>query len=584
MPFNLSPVGNVQFVTNNGVPYVGLKIFTYDAGTSTKRASFTDSTGVTSHTNPIIVGADGRSPSPIYLLDGVGYKILIAAPSDTDPPTSPFYTWDSVYSIAATAPTFTLNEWTAGPTPTYVSGTQFSLVGNQTATFHIGRRVRATISGGDRYGTITNSVFGAVTTVTLELDSGTLDVTLSAVAYGLVSAVNPSINAASLTLPNILSGVNQFSNVKNAMSSDVAAYAWAGANTRATDFGALGFAAVFTITGSSGVAVNAYYDGTNWIRKQVAGATLVYTELSTGNIVKAAAGSGAAGSIITFSTLFTLSTSGRMTGVGNLSDSGVANTVVQRNSSGIIENTYYYMTADDIGTGTPTRVPVETSTDGVLRWQTLANFRSQVATKTIITAAGAGTYTTPSGATKLVVKGLGGGAGGGGGRGGAGGGGGGSAGAMDELLILSPASSYPYVVGPGGPGGPANTDGSNGTATSFNGISLGKGGLGGKEGATRTGGASVTGGKLGGASGGGTATAGGSPSLDSSGAGGDGAGTGESGGGGSSLLAPGANGVAGGVVGNPGTLGSGGSGGGAGGVQTGGAGGDGVLIVEAYFN
>ncbi len=75
--------------------------------------------------------------------------------------------------------------WTAGPAPTYVSATQFTLVGNQTAIFTVGRRVRIVDSGGTKYGSIRTSVFAALTTITLDQDSSALATPLTSVSYGL---------------------------------------------------------------------------------------------------------------------------------------------------------------------------------------------------------------------------------------------------------------------------------------------------------------------------------------------------------------------------------------------------------------
>jgi hypothetical protein len=92
-------------------------------------------------------------------------------------------------------------EWlNMGDTPTYVNGTQFTVPGNLTSRYSFGRRVRASVTAGTVYGTITASAFGSVTTVTLQLDSGALDSGLSEVDVGIL---NPS--AASLsTLPSLL--------------------------------------------------------------------------------------------------------------------------------------------------------------------------------------------------------------------------------------------------------------------------------------------------------------------------------------------------------------------------------------------
>lgn len=54
------------------------------------------------------------------------------------------------------------------------------------------------------------------------------------------------------------------------------------------------------------------------------------------------------------------------------------NQYVRRHANGYIWSNYFNMSADDVGTQTPTRVPVEVSTDGYLRWQTLANFRDRL--------------------------------------------------------------------------------------------------------------------------------------------------------------------------------------------------------------
>ena len=78
-------------------------------------------------------------------------------------------------------------EWQdLGNTPTYVSATSFSLVGNQTAFYIVGRRVRITDSS-TLYGTIATSVYGSVTTVTVTLDSGSITASISAVQVGIVS-------------------------------------------------------------------------------------------------------------------------------------------------------------------------------------------------------------------------------------------------------------------------------------------------------------------------------------------------------------------------------------------------------------
>jgi len=81
----LSPVGGVagQFFDNNGNPLTGGKLYSYVAGTTTPQATYTSSSGVTAHSNPIILDAGGRVPSgEIWLTDGLQYKFVLKNAND----------------------------------------------------------------------------------------------------------------------------------------------------------------------------------------------------------------------------------------------------------------------------------------------------------------------------------------------------------------------------------------------------------------------------------------------------------------------------------------------------------------------
>ncbi|HTD89233.1 MAG TPA: hypothetical protein VK663_01105 [Burkholderiales bacterium] len=202
MAVKVSPYGpKPQFVLASGLPAVGNKLFFYVAGSvNTKQNTYTDSTGLVANTNPLVLNALGEPSTEIWFTTGQSYKMVYAPSTDTDPPTSPIWTIDNLTGINDT--TTTIDQWVSFTgAPTFVSATSFTLAGDQTSTFHIGRRVKTTNSGGTIYSTISNAVFGAVTTVTVVNDSGTLDLGLSAVSYGLLSYQNPSI-------PQIISAGN----------------------------------------------------------------------------------------------------------------------------------------------------------------------------------------------------------------------------------------------------------------------------------------------------------------------------------------------------------------------------------------
>lgn len=191
-----SPFGpRPQFELSSGVPAVGNKLFFYVGGSvNTKQTTYTSSTGLVPNTNPVILDSLGMpTTTELWFTAGQLYKVVYAPSTDTDPPTSPIWTIDNLSGINDVSASF--DEWKAGPAPTFVSATSFTLVGDQTQTFTKSRRLKTTNSGGTIYSTITNSVFGVVTTVTVANDSGVLDSGLSAVSYSLISAINPSIDA-----------------------------------------------------------------------------------------------------------------------------------------------------------------------------------------------------------------------------------------------------------------------------------------------------------------------------------------------------------------------------------------------------
>lgn len=190
-----------QFSDAAGAPDLSYKLFTYLAGSNTKATTYTDATGLSSNTNPIVLNALGQPSSGYFWASGTTYKVVLAPSTDSDPPVSPVWTIDNLSGMNDAGAIATQNEWvTFGNVPTYVSATSFTLVGNQTATFQPGRRIKTTNTGGTVYSTILTSIFGAVTAITVFNTSGVLDAGLSAVSYALLSSTNPS------TPPVILSG------------------------------------------------------------------------------------------------------------------------------------------------------------------------------------------------------------------------------------------------------------------------------------------------------------------------------------------------------------------------------------------
>ena len=62
---SLAPTPKLQFFDANGDPLVGGLLYTYAAGTTTPLATYTDSTGVSANTNPIVL--DSRGEANVWL-------------------------------------------------------------------------------------------------------------------------------------------------------------------------------------------------------------------------------------------------------------------------------------------------------------------------------------------------------------------------------------------------------------------------------------------------------------------------------------------------------------------------------------
>lgn len=96
----LSPYGNgQQFFDDNGVPLAGGLIYTYQAGSSTPLATYTDNAGNVANANPIVLDASGRVPNEIWLFTGYSYKFILKNPDDVL-----IQTLDNIYPILQNAP------------------------------------------------------------------------------------------------------------------------------------------------------------------------------------------------------------------------------------------------------------------------------------------------------------------------------------------------------------------------------------------------------------------------------------------------------------------------------------------------
>jgi hypothetical protein len=110
MAYTLTASPLMQFTTTAGAPLIGGKVYTYAAGTTSALATYTDSTGATANTNPVILNTRGEAA---IWLSPASYKFALRDANDT-----PIWTADNLGGLNI-SPAFT-----GVPTaPTAISGT-----------------------------------------------------------------------------------------------------------------------------------------------------------------------------------------------------------------------------------------------------------------------------------------------------------------------------------------------------------------------------------------------------------------------------------------------------------------------------
>jgi len=132
MPTYISPQPKLQFLDNNGVPLSGGKVYTYSAGTTTPLTTYTDYTGNTANSNPVIL--DSRGECSIWLGTS-SYKFKLATSTDVE-----VWTVDNISVLTSSANITYVESGTGAVTQTvqsklrlgYVYPEDFGAAGNGT--------------------------------------------------------------------------------------------------------------------------------------------------------------------------------------------------------------------------------------------------------------------------------------------------------------------------------------------------------------------------------------------------------------------------------------------------------------------
>lgn len=137
MQVTLSPLGGSgnQFFDNSGNPLSGGKIYTYIAGTTTPQMTYTSVSGLTAHSNPIVLNSAGRvSTGEIWLTDTLVYKFVVKDANDVL-----IATYDDITGINANYVNFTnlqeIQTASAGQTVFTLTTMQYSMGTNSLSVF-----------------------------------------------------------------------------------------------------------------------------------------------------------------------------------------------------------------------------------------------------------------------------------------------------------------------------------------------------------------------------------------------------------------------------------------------------------------
>jgi microcystin-dependent protein len=160
MAVNLSPIGNgQQFFDNTGLPLNGGLIYTYQAGSSTPLATYTDVNGTIANANPIVLDSSGRLPSEVWLTYGYNYKFVVKTSTGTT-----LGTYDNLYGIIGVAGTST------GTTiPTGMISLWYGSIGSVPSGWYLCDGTNGTPDLRDRF------VVGAGTTYSVGATGGSTD-------------------------------------------------------------------------------------------------------------------------------------------------------------------------------------------------------------------------------------------------------------------------------------------------------------------------------------------------------------------------------------------------------------------------
>jgi len=200
-----APLNVTQFIPGGNTPANGAQLFSYVTHSSTKQNIYTTSTGAVAWANPLVLDSGGNIPGggEIWIPQQLPARFILAPSNDTDPPGSPYWTRDDISGVNDAA-SLTSSEWIVfAGTPTGAGANSFTLAGDQTGIFTTGIRVKIIAGAQTLFGTVLTSVFAAVTTVTISVDTNVSIIGITSVSYSIHGTPNGAIPWATIRTTGI---------------------------------------------------------------------------------------------------------------------------------------------------------------------------------------------------------------------------------------------------------------------------------------------------------------------------------------------------------------------------------------------
>jgi hypothetical protein len=185
MAVNLSPIGNgQQFFDNTGLPLNGGLIYTYQAGSSTALATYTDINGTVANSNPIVLDSSGRLSSEVWLTYGYNYKFVVKTSAGTT-----LGTYDNLYGIIGVA-----NTSTGTTIPTGMISLWYGSIGSVPTGWYLCDGTNGTPDLRDKF------IVGAGSTYSVAATGGSTDAIVVSHTH-TATVTDPGHNHTSLVIP-----------------------------------------------------------------------------------------------------------------------------------------------------------------------------------------------------------------------------------------------------------------------------------------------------------------------------------------------------------------------------------------------